>query len=466
MQNNLFDEMLNLGRFSYPSSKIIFNPSSNIIKRFSNQSRNRLFGAGEDSNFETHYQAFEARLTNLDNKRKNLSDKDFYDALTRFRGLRMGFVHTSDSFKKFKNIILGKIDEAEEKFLPLYLDVLNDIGIKDEELIDSIIIYIKRNYFDMRVDQKIDSVFAVSCFNLHSFQRILPKDIMQDFLEMINKKLVKLSQKDLIKIIYSLSQQRVETKQLAEFFSKILKIEKFLSVEKLEINIPFLFTHIIVENQEFFKEVELYKVIEHCCNIHHIPYEIELSEFEFSMDNSGYIGLWDPLRFNSIAVFTRAFGKSRIEDKNLFSHVDSMIERKLEMDLIDLNSAALILHEGFKIVKPDLLSLIYQQINAVMENEITICSAQILPQNLPVLLSIIRQDLKNEYLDPKYIRNCGIGLLELIKEGDFDSHLENNLIINQVTQEIFRFKNLDLFSENLIEEAIENCEVMREEDIS
>lgn len=442
--------------------KTIFH--KNIQKRTFSMKNSLFFAAGEEFNFQNHHQAFQTLVNYLQKNNKLFTSSQFFSGLCSLRGLRFGFTHHSEEFFKLKSMLISRLDKLEDSELHIYLSCLNDIGIKDEELFDKFVMKIVQNFAYMDQNLQMNSVHSIVNYQLQSFSRVLPEEIIQLFIKGINQKLPKMKLEQLAQNIYTLNELRIDPSDLVNLLKTKRGIQELLSAPKMNLNQFFNFLFITNLYKEKFEEKDLTSLAEYCISNHHLPFEAELAQSEFQFNAAKDIGVWDPLRWSSIANFCLVISDSYKGEREFAYHLENMIDRKLDNQLIDLNSASVLLRNGREFVNANFHSKIYQQIENVIFEEKGIVPIQILSENLPGLLQAMVLDLQEDFLNRISVLNSCKGILQLLGEGEFDTHLENNLIVDSLLRELRKLDEIEEIEKELVEDAAENLLLMREDE--
>lgn len=203
---------------------------------------------------------------------------------------------------------------------------------------------------------------------------------------------------------------------------KRINIDDFIEKKLMEVNSIAKYGRLL---NKYGTTDDVLKFTEHLPVITTLAYEQTLQEYELDDAFVGEIGVYDPLHWKSLALFSELLAANHINNPGLWLYIQEAIQRKSECQIVDF-------HNGWRLVKNNQEYLdkefrlrVYQMMNEYINKERQIVACQMQGEDLLGLVANLEVELIRGELTTKDLLSLLLSLLKLVQEEEFDGHLED-----------------------------------------
>ena len=343
---------------------------------------------------------------------KSILPRDMIAVLNELEKFKMGLVSSESIYRDF---IIQLNKGLKNKLRPQEIDSIaekaSNIRVKDVKFWKSVHGAIKASKDNI----DIPSWISIS----HTFLRQktysgLNEEIQKELEEYhtkIESNLLTLDLKDTIRALYVFSFfersfPALVHKLKQDLLDNIPQLDMLLSADDLA-TASFLVMYLVPE-EDSDKGRLLRDLSGHFISRDLLEYDLTLQHYEYDDPTPGETGIKDRLKWGSIALMARVFSQPEYYDDILLNRLKESIYRKSESDLIDFESAAIILSvvsraKSFK--DNDFVMRILEMLNWQFSNEGKEMIVQFDGYTIALFLDAII-NLYNSELDPRLINTC------------------------------------------------------------
>jgi len=370
----------------------------------------------------THKEFSDYRFENSVAAMKTKDNKKLLHHMEKLRGLRLGFTLHDPMYLKFREHLIQHIQSQrlDEQEHSKCLENLFHIGIKDPELSQVIFADIKANFDYFSFNALLRSVTFWQDLDMYGERLLIQESLKKRFFSKVKAVYRKFSQEDLAQTAFVLDGWNVPIDPLMDLMKQIdydeLNSKKSFSLNTYPKVLSLLARHNL--------EKEALKVMDQFPVLSSLAYEQNLQDFELSDAYQMDIGVYDPLHWRSIGLYTQAILALKLDSRDMMNYIEEAIARKFECQLCDLSEAVDILKGSQASMLPANRVMVIQMLNNLIHKEPDHIPYQLTPQKLIDLVQTLADEIKLEEISAREVYLVLNRLLELLLEERFDAQLE------------------------------------------
>ena len=350
--------------------------------------------------------------------------KKFLFHLEKLRGLRLGFTLHDPLYLKFREefIQLLQMQILNEREFANCLESLFHIGIKDPELSQAIFAYIRMNIEYFSFNTLLRGVVFWQDLDMFGDGLLIDDSLKKNFFQKAKSVHKKFSLEDLVEVAFVLDGWDAPIDpllaRLKEFNFDFVNSKNPFSLNTFPKALSLLVKH--QQEKEALKMMDEYSVVTS------VAYEQLLQNYELSDAFHMDIGVYDPLHWRSVGLYTQAVLALELESRDTMTYIEEAIQRKFECQLCDFSEAVDILKGAQEAILPVHRVKVFQMLNNIAHKEPDLIQFQLTPQKLLDLLQILVEELKLSEVSGRELYMLLNRLLELLVEDRFDAQLEED----------------------------------------
>ena len=404
-------------------------------------------------------------MAHTSKKSKNMKDKDILELLEPLKGLRFGFNHSGERVNNLITILRSRAQICSEEELAQYIQLCNEVGLRDETLYTGFFKTAKLSFEGMKYTSQLNLLYQWRLSRLYIYEHEIDSGMKRRFIDRSRRRFEKLERYELIKLLMVLEWFGLKSADLGPIVDVLLeKLDFKLIVNQTSQDLNHLLelAHLItqhvlfnpaahkekkkgenVEKSGIFKrsengdeksegltkeelfelELDVIRLLEAFAVLNPLQHYRNVKDADMQYDFGLELGITDEILDHALVLGYQTLEAVEVSEPSLVSHFNEVLERKSDFNVIEINATAELLGLHVQVLERDMKLALYRVLEKLILHEPEIIAVSMAPESLEKIVVSLLQDLGREAFAVVELKPLAFALIQLMYKEMLDEHM-------------------------------------------